>query len=219
MSKNNIQVTPEAIEDAYKVLGISLFKAEDDKMNKEEDEDDDEEKPKKEKEDEEDDEKPDIEKAPKKKKEKMEKSEDSALDAINRLSKSLEGKFEALATINKSLTDSLSETREELEKAQEKLEAIETSPMGRKSVTTSNFIEKAFQENEVSGKKMLSMSQHKSSIQRMLIEKAGLDEDTFEKSAVNDFWSNEMQYFEATNSLHPKAIEKLFKEDNIQLVK
>jgi hypothetical protein len=217
MSKNNIQVTPEAIEDAYKVLGISLFKAEDDEMNKEDDK-----KPEEDEgEDSPEDKKEDKKEKEKKKKvpEKMEKSEDSALEAINRLSKSLEGKFEALATINKSLTDSLSETREELEKAQEKLEAIETSPMSRKSVTTSNFIEKAFQENETSGKKMLSMSQHKSSIQRLLIEKAGLDGDTFEKSAVNDFWSNEMQYFEATNSLHPKAIEKLFKEDNIQLVK
>jgi predicted RNase H-like nuclease (RuvC/YqgF family) len=217
MSDNNIQITKEAIEDAYKVLGVSLSKAQESTIIKGQENEDDEE------DDEEDDNKKEEEKEKKsikEKKPKMEKSQDSTiLKAFEQLNKNLEGKFEALATINKGLTDELSQTREELSKAQEQIEELgEVS--NRKSITTKGFIEKAFQENETNGKKMLSLSQHKNVVQNMLIEKAGFGEgDVLEKANVDDFWSNEMQYFEATNSLHPKAIEKLYREDNIQLVK
>jgi hypothetical protein len=217
MSDNNIQITKEAIEDAYKVLGVSLSKAQESTIIKGQENEDDEE------EDEEEDNKKEEEKEKKPvkdKKLKMEKSQDSTiLKAFEQLNKNLEGKFEALATINKGLTDELSQTREELSKAQEQIEELgEVS--NRKSITIKGFIEKAFQENETNGKKMLSLSQHKNIVQNMLIEKAGFGEsDVLEKANVDDFWSNEMQYFEATNSLHPKAIEKLYREDNIQLVK
>lgn len=218
MSKENINVTPEAIEEAYKVLGITLSKSENPSLEKSEDNSEDNEDP--EEEDSLEDKKEDKKEKKKKPFPKMEKSEDSAvLGAIEKLSKGFDEKFNAIATINKGLTDALNETREELEKAQEQIEELSKAPMGRKSITTQGFLEKAFQENETNGKKMLSISQHKSALQKMLIEKAGFDGDVLEKSNVNEFWANEMQYFEATNSLHPKAIEKLYNEDNIQLVK
>jgi hypothetical protein len=215
MSDKNIQITKETIADAYKTLGISLSKAQESTIEKgqEDDENDDE--------NENENENSEVDKKEKKeKKPKMEKADESAaLRAIDALSKNLESKFVALGTINKALTDELSQTREELAKAQEQIEEIGEVAQ-RKSITTKGFIEKAFQENETNGKKMLSMSQHKSSIQNLLIEKAGFGQgDVLEKGQVNDFWTNEMQYFEATNSLHQKAIEKLFQEDNIQLVK
>lgn len=214
MSKEDLKVTPEALAEAYKILGVSTInKAEDPKLSKAEDEESDEDEGS-------DEDEMEDKKENKKKGKKMEKSETPDLSkAIETLGENLNKKFEAIALINKGLIDELSSTREELSKAQERIEEIETSSAGRKSITTTSFIEKAFQENETSGKKMLSMSQHKPQIQNMLIEKAGYNSNTIEKANVDSFWENEMQYFEATNSLHPKAIEKLFKEDNIQLVK
>lgn len=212
MSKKNIEVTPESIQEAYKTLGISFEKSEDPDLKKSEDNDADDV-------DGDSDPEDDDEKAPKKKGKKMEKSEDNTFDkAFEKLSKSLDSKFEALVTINKGLSDQLSKTNDELVKAQDRIEELETSS-NRKSITSTGFIEKAFQENEETGKKMLSVSQHKNSIQNLLIEKAGFGSDVIEKGQVNDFWRNEMEFFESTGSLHPKAIEKLFAEDNIQLVK
>jgi hypothetical protein len=66
---------------------------------------------------------------------------------------------------------------------------------------------------------MLSVSQHRNEIQNMLIEKAGLGGDMIEKGEIDSFWNQEMQYFEATNNLHPKAVQKLLTEDKIQLVR
>lgn len=234
MSTPTIEITPETIQAAYKTLGIDqevISKAEE----MEEDED-------KEDEDSEEDKKEDIKEKKKKiqksisdlkeqlqkaetelagfdgKKEEIKKSEDPTLNAINSLNDSIGKKFEAMATINKALSDQLGETREELKKSQEKIQALEETPI-RKSVTTQNFIEKAFQEDEKTGNKMLSVSQHRAEIQNMLIEKAGLGGDDVIEKSIDTFWNNEMQYFEATNSLHPRALQKLMAEDKIQIVR
>lgn len=214
MSKETVEITPEAIEEAYKILGIS--KSEDPSLSKAEDDEEDEGSA----EDEEEDKKEMKKKGGK----KMEKSEFpeivKAIQVLGEsLNKSFSEKFEALGKINKGLSDELNQTKEELQKSQERLEELENSSSGRKSITTQNFIEKAFQENEENGKKMLSISQHKKEIHDILMEKAGYVGEVIEKSQVNTFWENEMQFHEATGSLNPRAIKELFIKDNIQLVK
>jgi hypothetical protein len=214
MSKEIINITPEAIQEAYKTLGVELSKSEESVIEKAEDTE--EEEVEKESEEEVEEKKEKKEKKP-----KMEKAEESSFEkAFAKLNDGLNKKFDALITLNKGLENQLSETREELSKSQERIEELETSTAGRKSISTQNYIEKAFQENETNGKKMLSISKHKANIQNMLIEKAGFGtEEVIEKSQVDNFWRNEMEYFEATGSLTKRAIEKLYTEDNIQLVK
>lgn len=221
MSTPTIEITPATVQEAYKILGIDqevIIKSE---KEKEDDDEDDEEKVEMKK--------SEIdalnEKIKKQEKELVElkKGEDppieksDTLNAINALNENVGKKFEAMATINKSLSDQLSQTQEELKKSQEQIKTLEDTPI-RKSLTTKNFIEKAFQEND-QGNKMLSVSQHRREIQGMLIEKAGLDGDEIEKSEIDNFWNNELQYFEATNSLHPKAVQKLLLDDKIQVVR
>jgi predicted nucleic acid-binding Zn-ribbon protein len=223
MSTPTIEITPETIQAAYKTLGIDqevISKAEEEKEDSEKDKKEDTKKKK-------------IQKSISELKDqlqkaetelagldgkKIEKSEDSTLNAINSLNDSIGKKFEAMATINKALSDQLGETREELKKSQEKIQALEETPI-RKSVTTQNYIEKAFQEDEKTGNKMLSVSQHRTEIQNMLIEKAGLGGDDVIEKSIDTFWNNEMQYFEATGSLHPRALQKLVAEDKIQIVR
>lgn len=235
MSKKTIEINDESIQKAYETLGIDINSLSLEKAKKEKEEDDDEE--------EEGEEKEEMKKAEElvsKKREELEKAEselaklnkskssgdDVLIKALDGFNKEMSNKFEALITINKSLENRFSTVSEELEKAQEtiekaheRIEELENSSAGRKSITTEKFIEKAFQENEDTGKKMVSMSQHKGEIQGLLMEKAGLNGDFIEKSQLDSFWNNEMQYFEATNMLRPRAVERLFKEDNIQIVK
>lgn len=235
MSTPIIEITPETIHAAYKTLGIDhevISKAEEEMEKEEDDENEEEDKKEDTKEKKKkiqksiSDLKEQLQKAEtelaglegKKEEPKIEKSEDSTLNAINSLNDSIGKKFEAMATINKALSDQLSETKEELKKSQEKIQALEETPI-RKSITTQNFIEKAFQEDEKTGNKMLSVSQHRAEIQNMLIEKAGLGGDDVIEKSVDNFWNNEMQYFEATNSLHPRALQKLMAEDKIQIVR
>lgn len=218
MSKEdiNVKVTPEALAEAYKILGVSLEKSDNPEIEKSYEEegvgDDGKEDSGGE------DAKPDMS-GSLNAKDKKKKKKNKIKKAFKKLSKGLDSKLDALVTINKSLTDQLGQHKETLEKAQERIEELENIPAGRKSIITQNFIEKAFTENEGTGKKMVSVSQHRTELQGLLISKAGLDGDSIEKANIDSFWQNEMEYFEATNSLHPKAIEKLFKDDNIQLVK
>lgn len=225
--KKTIEITQDTIKKAYETLGVSvesssLEKAE---VEKDEDEDKDEEKEKgmrkgelesliaKQKED--------LRKSEEElnalngaKTEKVEKSESSSIEkAILNMRNEINEKFTVLGQLNKSLRDQLEETQERLEKAEEDL----SKSAGRKSIVTKQFIEKAFQENE-NGDKVLSIRAHKNEIQRLLIEKSGFSEDVIEKSQVNEFWKNEMEYFEATGGIRPRAAERLLKENKIQIV-
>lgn len=219
MSNPTIEITPESIQAAYKTLGI-----EQEVISKAEEVEEDTKENKKEKMEKsisalkEQLQKAESDLAELEGKKEIEKSDNDTLSAINALNESIGKKFEAMATINKSLSDQLGETREELKKSQEQIQALEETPI-RKSVTTENFIEKAFQEDEKTGNKMLSVSQHRNEIQNMLIEKAGLGGDEMIEKSVDSYWNNEMQYFEATNLLHPKAMQKLLAEDKIQIVR
>lgn len=202
--KATIEINEETIQKAYQTLGIEISKAEGDEEDMDEEGD------------EEDDEKT------KKKVKKSEQDELSSEDKIikgisDSLNESFGEKFKATALLNKSLEDKLGEMNEKLEKAEQRIEELEETPTQRKSVTS--FIEKAFQEDKDSGKKMLSLSQHRNEIQNLLIEKAGLGSDLLEKGVVDNFWNNEVQYYEATGSLHRGAFEKLYKDDNIQIVR
>jgi len=232
MSKNTIEINDESIKKAYETLGIdykeiSKAEKEEDQDNEEPDGDDEEVDEKKKK----------LQKAIDDKRETLQKAQE-ALDLLDgkssepedesskiaksvsdTLEKSFGEKFDALITLNKSLTGELGEVKENLEKSEERIRELEELPTGRKSITTESFIEKAFSENDETGKKMLSISQHKNEIQRMLIEKAGLNGDMIEKSQVDTFWKSEMEYYEATGTLRPMGIERLYKEHDIQIVK
>lgn len=229
--QNTIEITPETIQKAYETLGIDqevISKAESEGSEEDEEEDEMEMKKDKKKKMEKSisDLKEQLQKAEdelaglegEKPKEKIEKGgENEILKAIHSSNEIMGKKFEAMATLNKNLENQLGETREELEKAQEKIQALEDTPI-RKSITTQNYIEKAFQEDD-NGNKMLSLSQHKREIQGMLIEKAGYDKEEIEKADIDKFWENEMTYFESTNSLHPKAVQRLLKDDKIEITR
>lgn len=240
MSTKSIEVNEESINKAYETLGIDMSSLEKAKKTKKEDDDEKEEDEEMEKEKGDKDklQKGELEKLVEQKRDELRKAEESlallngkstleksqdntqVVDAVNKLGKDLGDRFSSMALLNKAMEDQLSEMSDRLEKAEGKIKEYEEAPLDRKSITTQGYIEKAFQENEDTGKKMLSISQHKREIQGLLIEKAGLNEgDVLEKGVTDTFWNNEMLHFEATGGLRIRAIEKLFKDDNIQIVK
>jgi len=229
---NTIELTDKSINDAYAVLGISMEKSESPDLEKSEEEAPEmEEKEDVEKEGEE---KEDVEKGGpdgdnKEGEEKnIKKSEDSSEELekseetfeksdVEELKEFFKGeiqgfneKVEALGFLNKSL-------HSELEKANAKIEKLESQPEMRKSlISTKDYIEPNFEKSEEPGKKQLSLSQNKDQIHAMLLDKAGFDKG---ENNVDRKWAAELQYFEANRELSPQGLVEFSKSEDIQIVK
>lgn len=143
-----------------------------------------------------------------KKEEKNEEMEKAISESIQPLLKPIQ----KLIEINKGLTDELSSTKEEIKKANDRIKALENQPLGRKSYT-SQFIEKAFQENTDNGKKQLSMSQHKTEINNLL------DNLTFEKGQMNELYANGISMYQSSGIMPEDVIRDLAIKHNIEIVR
>ena len=98
---------------------------------------------------------------------------------------------------------------------EERFEKLESEPaVGRKSITTSSFIEKSFgneQQNDLmKGKTSLSMSKNKQQVSDLLLAKSGI-----EKGEVNDFYVNALTGFEATGEISKSVVNDLFHNHNV----
>jgi len=241
MAREELQITQSEIEEAYKVLGIS--KAKEEPENKEEPDEDEEkeggsEEVKAEKR---------AKREKKEKKEKIEKAladNQTASDLLKKELDILENKgdqvqpTEGLGVLLKAQSEEISslrkvntELRSELGGVNTKLETITKSltdvtalvekigdqPQGRRSIQPGSFLEKAFQEEEgeagKTGKKMLSLSGHKKEIRNFLMEESGI-----QKGKKDGFYSDGLEFFEATGKLTEKVIVALFKDKNIKIV-
>jgi len=122
-------------------------------------------------------------------------------------------KFQAVGTLIKSFDDSIGEFKEDLDGINERVEELENQPVGSKSFTTSNFIKKAFEEDEETGMKQLSLSQHKKEVLTILDGKAG----DISKGEVNEKVSDAIIQLEAHGSLPQEIIDDLAIKDNIKI--
>jgi hypothetical protein len=145
---------------------------------------------------------------------KIEKAEDFNIQkSIDEAIQPILKPIQKLIEINKSLSDELSSTKEEIEKANKRIESLEKQPVGRKSFLNTQFIEKAFQENAETGKKQLSMSQHKNEINNVL------DSLAFEKGQMNELYANGISMYQSSGVMPEDVIRDLFAKHNIQIVK
>lgn len=142
------------------------------------------------------------------------------------ISKAFEGfKEEASKQIEKSnqeisgKLDGFFEKFDEFKKGiDERFEKLESEPVvGRKSITSQNFIEKSFgneQQNELmKGKSSLSLSKNKQQVSDLLLAKSGI-----EKGEVNDFYVDALTGFEATGSISKSVVNDLFHNHNVLVV-
>lgn len=131
---------------------------------------------------------------------------------VKAISTDLGGKIDALITLNAKTNNDLEKANQTVATLAERLQAIEQSPMPKKSFTKTGYIEKAFSENKDNGKAQLSLSGHKKEIAAMLMDKAG-----FEKGQVVPMYDNALKYFESNGTLSEAVVTDLFLNHKIQI--
>jgi len=138
-------------------------------------------------------------------------------------------KFEALGTLIKSKDEVIDKLSEKLEKAEEfntvlgkKVGILEKQPMGeRKSVTTTNFLEKGGDNSDKSKKNetvmSLSNKNDRSQVAELLLEKALEDK---EKGIVDNFFKKAVTYVELQSIPDTETSARIqrFLKDNHKIV-
>lgn len=133
-------------------------------------------------------------------------------EIVKAITTDLGGKIDALITLNAKTNDDLSKANQTVATLAERLEALENTPIPKKSFTKTGYIEKAFTENKDNGKAQLSLSGHKKEIAAMLMDKAG-----FEKGQVVPMYDNALKYFESNGTLSEAVVTDLFLNHKIQI--
>lgn len=199
-----------------KPLKKSIKKAEKDKDEEEEegmekaeekDEDEEEEKEKKvEKSDDKDDDEKKDDKVSKGK--KLEKAQSNDIEkAIQTMTASNQEMFKSVGLVLKDIK----EKQETFQKGiTEQLEAIQSSPNSKKSITKAIPIEK-FGKNEETGATVLSASKHKKAVLDVL------ERVSFSKGFDNEF-ANAMTKYESSGEISKGTINRLMQEHKIQIV-
>ena len=116
---------------------------------------------------------------------------------------------QALGTIQKSMS-------ENFESLEGRLAAVENSTPGRKSATSSAYIEKAFDKDQNAGDGIvtLSTSLNKAQILDILDSRAGITES----GVANMAFANAMTMYEASGILKPEIAHRLLIDDKIRVV-
>lgn len=122
---------------------------------------------------------------------------------------------EDLKKENDELKKSVQGTFEMLDKLTKVVTEIGNQSLGRKSVMTSNYIEKGFGGNAPAndGKKVLSLSKDSKEIEQTL-----LDFSNIEKGEANDFYSDAAILYNTSKTLNKAHINDLFVNKNIRIV-
>lgn len=137
---------------------------------------------------------------------KLLKAQSEEISSLRKMNTDLRGELGEMSTKFDTISKSLTEVTELVGK-------IGDQSQGRKSIIPGTFIEKAFQEEEGTNKKMLSISGHKKEIRNLLMEESGIS-----KGKKDVFYSDGLEFFEATGKLTDKVIVALFKDKDIKIV-
>lgn len=114
---------------------------------------------------------------------------------------------------NQELKKSLGETQEMLGKLNSVVVQMANQSLGRKSIPTVNAIEKSMGDNELAGKKVLSLSKDKAQIEAVLFDLSGI-----EKGEVNTLYANEAVHVNTSGMISKAVEDDLFKNHNIKIV-
>ena len=112
-----------------------------------------------------------------------------------------------------TLTEELTKANENYETLDERLEKIESQSNGHKSYLSKNYIQKAFSEDESTGKKVLSLVSHRKEIVDFLDNKAEI-----EKGERQEFYQDACMAYESSGTLPQKVIKDLDNNYDIKIV-
>lgn len=127
------------------------------------------------------------------------------------LKKSIISEFEEKQTEgNNAILSKLDEMSKANETLVERIGVLENQNVGRKSVTTTKYIEKSFTEDELKNKTTMSLSRDRGRLGQILITKSGI-----EKGECNEFYMNAASELEATGNLSKAVIADLNINNNI----
>lgn len=151
------------------------------------------------------------------KKKKISKNDDNDADDMKKaivedITKANEASNNAILAKLEEMSKANESNLEIIKGLQEKVDKFENGTNGRKSVTTTKFLEKSFGENELKNKTQMSITKDKVRLGNILMAKAGL-----EKGENNEFYSNAALELESMGTLSKSVISDLNINHNIVL--